>query len=166
MVWDLFTFKGDLILGKARSWRVPNLGCRGGRVTWVIWCLDKNLCMRYDSWAGALLWWSCQSPVAHGCILLNHLNSFHGGMLSLNTKFDACLLLYLLNHVECYRHREHTLTQWHLPPPLTSSVWSSHSSPLSLANTVQTVLVILTMAELFPDSLPPPTHTHTHTHTQ
>ena len=28
-VWILFPFKGDLVLGKARSLRVPNLGCRG-----------------------------------------------------------------------------------------------------------------------------------------
>ena len=28
--------------------------------------------MRRDAWAGALSWWSCQSPVAHSCSLLNH----------------------------------------------------------------------------------------------
>ena len=35
-----------LVLGKARSRRMPNLGCRGCPVTWVIWCLTKKLCMR------------------------------------------------------------------------------------------------------------------------
>ena len=29
------------------------------------------------------MWWSCQSPVAHSCGLLNHLNSFHRGMFKL-----------------------------------------------------------------------------------
>ena len=29
--------------------------------------------------------------------LLNHLNSFHGGMFKLNAKFDADLLLYSLS---------------------------------------------------------------------
>ena len=67
MVWNLFPFKGSLVLGKARSCRAPNLGCRGHWVTWVIWCFTKNLCTRRDAWVGALSWWSCQSPVAHSC---------------------------------------------------------------------------------------------------
>ena len=59
-------------------------------------------------------------------------------MFKLNAKFDADLLLSLLNHVECNGHTVHMLTQQHLPPPLTSTVKSSlfkhaHSSPLSLA---------------------------------
>ena len=79
-----------------------------------------------------------QSPVAHSCGLLNHLNSFHGGMFKCNTKLDADLLLYLLSHFECDSHTVHMLTQQRLQPPLTSTVKSSlfmhaHSSPLSLA---------------------------------
>ena len=70
--------------------------------------------------------------------LRNRLNSFHGGMFKLNTKFDADSLLYSLSHFECDGHTVHMLTQQHLPPPLTSTVKSSlfthaHSSPLSLA---------------------------------
>ena len=38
--------KWFLVLGKARSRRMPNLGCRGCPVTWVIWCLTKKFCMR------------------------------------------------------------------------------------------------------------------------
>ena len=43
-----------------------------------------------------------------------------------------------LRHFECNGHTVHMLTQWHLPPPLTSTVKSSlftpvHSSPLPLA---------------------------------
>ena len=69
---------------------------------------------------------------------LNYLNSFCGAMFKLNTKFDADLWLYLLSHFECDSHTVHMLTQWHLPPPLTSTVKSSlftqvHSSPLSSA---------------------------------
>ena len=83
-------------------------------------------------------------------------------MLKLHTKLNADLLLYLLSHFECDGHTVHTLTQWHLPPPLTSTVKSSlftqaHSSPLSwlpgYIDVVQTILVILTMAELFPHRL-------------
>ena len=91
-----------------------------------------------DAWVGTLSWWSCQSPVAHSCGLLNHLNSFHGGMPKLNAKFDADPLFYSLSHCECNSHTVHMLTQCRLPPPLTSPVKSSlfihvHSSPLSLA---------------------------------
>ena len=98
----------------------------------------QNLCTRHDAWVGTLWWWSCRSLVAHSWGLLNHPNSFHGGMFKLNEKFDADSLLYSLSHFECVDHTVHTLTQWRLPPPLTSTVKSSlfthaHSSPLSQA---------------------------------
>ena len=98
----------------------------------------QNVCMRPDGWAGALSWWSCQSPVAHSCGLLNHPNSFWRGMSKLNAKFDADLLVYLLGHFECDSHTVRMLTQWRLPPLLTSTVKSSlfthvPSRPLSLA---------------------------------
>ena len=94
--------------------------------------------MRCDTWVGMLLWWSCQSLVAHSYSLLNHLNIFCRRMFKLNAKFDADLLLYLLSHFECDSHTVHMLTQWCLPPPLTSAVKSSlfmnaHSSPLPFA---------------------------------
>ena len=94
--------------------------------------------MRHDAWVGTLSWWSCQSPVARSCSLLNHLNSFRRGMFKLNTKFDADSLLYLLSQFECDSRTVHMLTQWHLLSPLTSTGKSSlftHvcSSPLSLA---------------------------------
>ena len=103
-----------------------------------IWCLTKKLCMRCDAWVGVLLWWCCQSPVAHGCGLLNHPNSFCREMFKLNTKFDASSLPYSLSHFECDDHTVHMLTQWRLLPPLTSTVKSSlfmhvHSSLLSLS---------------------------------
>ena len=94
--------------------------------------------MRCDAWAGILLWWSCQSPVAHSCSLLKHPDSFCWRMFKLSVKFDADSLLYSLSHFECDGHTVHTLIQWCLPPPLTSTVKSSlfthvHCSPLSLA---------------------------------
>ena len=80
----------------------------------------------------------CYDEAAYNCGLLSHPNRVHGGMSKLNTKVDADLLLYLLNHFECTGHTGHMLTQWHLPPPLTSTMKSlllmhAHSSPLSLA---------------------------------
>ena len=126
-----------LVSGKARSHRAPNLGCRRCWITWVIWYFTKKLWTRCDVWAGTLFWWSCQSPVAQSCSLLNHLSSFHGGLFKLNTRFDADSLLYLLSHFECNSHMVHMLTQQCLLPPLSSTVKSSlftqvHSSPLSL----------------------------------
>ena len=81
-------------------------------------------------------------------------------MFKLNAKFDAYFLLYLLTSFECDGHTVHMLTQWHLLPPLTSTVKSSlfknaHSGPLSWLSgyivVAQTVLVILTVAALFLD---------------
>ena len=76
--------------------------------------------------------------VTRSCGLLNHLNSFHGGMFKVNTKSDTDSLLYLLSHFECNSHTVHMLTQGLVLPPLTSTVKSSvfthvHSRPLSLA---------------------------------
>ena len=126
------------VFEKARSFRASNLGCRGHWVTWVIWCFTKILCRRCDAWVGVLSWWSCQSPVAHSCSLLNYLNSFHGGMFKLDSKFDADSLFYSLSHFEYDGHIVPMFTQQCLPPLLTSTVKSSlfvhaHSSPLSLA---------------------------------
>ena len=104
--------------------------------------VDLMFCQKtlHETWcmAGALWWWSWQSPLAHSCGLPNHLNSFHGGIFKFNTKFDADLLLYSLSHFECDGHTVHMLTQQCLLPPLTSPVKLSlfmlvHSSPLSLA---------------------------------
>ena len=81
-------------------------------------------------------------------------------MFELNAKFDGELLLYSLSHFGCDSHTAHRPSPRHLPPPLTSTVKSSlftqaHSSPLSLAARLhyvaQTVLIVLTMAGLFPD---------------
>ena len=100
----------------------------------------------------------CHQPsAAHSCVLLNHLDSFWGGMFKLTAKFDVDSFLYLLSYFECYSRSVHTLTQQHLPPTLTSTVKSSlfvhvHSSPLSLAaryiDVTQTVLIMLRMAGL------------------
>ena len=100
--------------------------------------LHQKLCTRCDAWVGALLWGSCPSPVAHSYGLLNHPNSFHGGMFKLHEKCDADSLLYLLSHFECDGQTVHMFTQWQLLLPLTSTVklplfTHAHSSPLSLA---------------------------------
>ena len=128
----------------------------GGWVTWVIWCVAKKFRMRHDAWAGTLSYWSCQSPVAHSCGLLNQLNSFCGGMFKLKLE----MWCRSISHFECDSHTVHMLTQQCLPPPLTSTVKLSlfthaHSSPFSLAarlhQCLQTVLVVSTMLGRFLD---------------
>ena len=78
--------------------------------------LHKMWCMK-----GVLSWWSCQSPIAHSCGLLNHPNSFCGGMFKLNAKFEADLLLSLHSHFKCESHTVHMLIQRHLRPLLIST---------------------------------------------
>ena len=107
---------------------------------------------------GALPWWSCPSPAAHGCGLLNHPNSFRGGRFKLNTKFDAELLLYSLVHFECDSHTVHMLI-WHIYRPHWLVQWSPHYSHMPIpvhspwlpghTDVAQTILVILTMVGLF-----------------
>ena len=97
----------------------------------------QKLCLRHDTWVGALLWWSCQSPGAHSCGLLNHPNGFHRGMFKLNAKSDADVLLYSLSHFEVMATQyTHSLNGMYCPHWLVH--WScylscAHSSPLSLA---------------------------------
>ena len=128
----------DTSFGKSQKSQTTKSGLWQGWVTGVIWCFTKKLCTRYDAWLGALLWWSRQSSVAHSWNLLNHSNSFCRRIFKLNAKFDADFLLYSLSHFEWNGHTVHMLTQWCLPPPLTSTVKLSlfmhmHSSLLSLA---------------------------------
>ena len=101
-----------LVLGKTRSHRVPNLACRGTQSPGDL-MFHQKVYMRHDAWAGALLWWSCQTPAvfAHSCGLLNHPNSFCERMFKLMAKFDAELLLYSFNHFECDDCTVQLLTQ-------------------------------------------------------
>ena len=142
-----------LLLGKARSRRASNLGCsREESPGWF----DVSQKTLHEMWCtgNALLWWSCQSSVAHRYSLLNHENSFCGGMFKLNAKSDEDLLLSSLSHFECDSHTVRMLTQWSLLPPLTSTVKSSlfthvHSNPFSLAASyidgIETILIVLTI---------------------
>ena len=152
--------KVSLVLGKARSCREPNLGCRGpespGSPVFVdcnpytLNVLRCSVCCRSSrTWVTFnrfLTTFEAFVPHFHLCCshciipksLLSHLNSFHGGMFKLNTKFDADSLLYLLSPFECDGHTVHMLTHWRLLPPLTSTVKVSpfthaHSGPLTLA---------------------------------
>ena len=81
-----------LVWGKARSCRVPKLSW-GGLSHLVDLMFHKK-----TAWDMMLEWAHCRDEVAHSCSLLNHLNSFHGGMFKLNAKSGADLMLYSLTH--------------------------------------------------------------------
>ena len=160
MVWILFFFKGDFSFGKSLKSQDTKSGLQSGWVTWVSQRYVTKLCMRHDPWAAALLWWSCQPPVAHGCILLNHLNSFCGGMFKLNEKFDAicCSTHSVILNVMATQYTG-SLSGVYGPHWLVH--WSHHCSHMHIPvhspwlpgyiDVAQTIIVILTMAGLFPD---------------
>ena len=101
-----------------------------------------------------------QSLVDHSCGLRNLLNSFCRGMFTLNAKFDADSLLCSLSHLQCNSYTVHMLTQWRLSPSWLVQ-WSCHHSCMCILvhsswlpgyiSMVQTVLIILAIAGLFPD---------------
>ena len=118
----------------------------------------QNPCMRCDAWAGALSWWSCQSPVAHSCGLLNHLNSFCGGMfilmqnlMQIHCSPCSVILNEMATQYTCSLRRRHHL-QW-------LAQWRHHCScthiPVHLPwlpvyiDVMQIILIILTIAGLF-----------------
>ena len=126
-----------LVLEKARNHRAQNLGYRGVESPGWFDVLPKTAQdVRHEPthWCDETVIHRLPRAAAFWIVWI----VFWGGMFKLNTKFDADLLLYLLSHFECNSHTVHTLTQWHLPSPLTSTVrWSLfthvHSSPLALA---------------------------------
>ena len=126
-----------LVLGTARSYRAPHLGCWGlshlGDLMFHQNTRPETRCL-----SRCLIMIKLRSPFALSSCFLNHLNSFHGGMLKFNAKFDAVSLLYLPCHFECDGHTVHMLTQQCQLLLVTSTVKLSlfmhvHSIPLSLA---------------------------------
>ena len=107
---------------------------------------------------GVLSQLSCQSPVAHSCGLLNHLNSFCRGMFKLKAKFSVDLFLYSLSHFEATA-TQYTCSLSGVYHPHWLVQWSHHCSHMCIPvhspwlpgyiNVMQTVLIILTMAGLF-----------------
>ena len=128
-----------LVFGKAKSCRVPNLGCRRLKSPRRFGTLPKNSAQDVIHEQAHCCDEAANHQLPIAIDLLNHPNSSHRGIFKLNAKSDADLLLYL--HFECDSHTVHMLTQGGLLPPLTNTVKSSlfiHacSNPLSLAATL------------------------------
>ena len=148
-----------LVVGKARSLRAPNMGSRGAESPEWFDVQPKNSAGDMIHEQAPLSWWSCQSPVAHSVGLLNHLNSFCGGIFKVNTNlmwircstcsvtWNAMATQYTcsLSGICC----PHWLVQW--SHPCSHMHIPVHSPWLpGYIDVVQTVLVILTIAVLFP----------------
>ena len=114
-----------LVLGKARSHRAPNLGCRGAGPSGWFDVSPKN-CRGHNVWA--LPWWSISCPWLH---LLNLPNSSHRGVFKLNIEFDTHSFLYSLSHFECDSHTVPMLTLPHLLPPMKVQ-WSRQCSHMHI----------------------------------
>ena len=137
-IWNLFPFKGYFSFGEMAEvaghqiWAVEGLSHLG----------DLMFCKKNSAGDVMHEWMRCcdeaashQLPIAAAFWIIPIVS--HGGMFKLNATFEADSLLYSLSHFECDGHTIHMLTQWHLPPPLTSTVKSllfthAYSSPLSL----------------------------------
>ena len=126
-----------LVLEKARSCRAPNLDCRVAESPGWFDVSQKN------SAQDVMHEWACNCDEA-----ANHQLSIARAFWTIQiVSMDQCSRLTEnlmqircspLCHFECYRHRTHMLTQWNVPPSLTSAVKSLlfmhvHSSPLYLA---------------------------------
>ena len=112
---------------------------------------------------GTLLWWSCRSPAAHSWGLLNHANSFHRGAFWLNAKFmqTYCPTHSVILNVTATQYTCSLNSVYH---PHWLVEWSHHCSGMHILvystwlpgyiDVMQTILIILTMAELFLDKPP------------
>ena len=151
-----FLSKVILVWGKARSVRAPNLGCRGAESPEWFDFAKKN-CMRRDTWVDALSWWSCQSPVAHSCSLLNHLVEECPSLMQnlMHIHYSTLSFSIWRPHSTC----AHSTVS--IQPPHWLAEQSRHCSHMHIPvycpwlsgyiNVMQTVLIILAMAGLFPD---------------
>ena len=135
MVWNLIPFKNDFSFRKSQKSHGTISGLSGDWVTWVIWCFTKKLCMRCYAWAGMLLCWSCQSPVAYNCGLLNHANSFHGecsslmqNLMQIRWSAHSVILTVMATQYTCSlkdAYHPHWLLQWSPHCSLSSEQWRS-----------------------------------------
>ena len=149
-----------LVLGKARSCKVPNLGCSGAESPGWFDVSPKN-CMRCDAWAERArchdeaadhklsmdaAFWIIWITSAEECLsLMQNLLQIHCSTHSVILNAMATQYTCSLNDAYC----PHWLVQW-----------SGHCSHMSISvhspwlpgyiDVAQTVLIILTMVGLFP----------------
>ena len=147
-----------LVLGKDKNCRVPNMGFGAAESPGWFDVLPNTLCVRCDAWAGVLSWWGCQPPVAYSC--LNHpvVSVEECPSLTQNRcRFVALYAQVILNTTTTpYTcsingvYHPHWLVQWgrhhsHMSIPV-HSPWMP-----GYIDAMQTILVVLAVAQLFPN---------------
>ena len=149
-----------LVLGKARSCRVPNLCSRG-----LSHLGDLTFCQKTSAWEVMHEWAHCrdeaanhQWPIAVAFWIIRIVSTEECSSLTQNLMQICCSTCSVVLNATATQDTCSLNGVYY--PPLTSTVKSSlfmhvHSSPLCLAarlhDAVQTVLIILTMVGLFPD---------------
>ena len=109
------------ISGKARSHWAPNLGCGGvNHLGDLMFC--HKLCTRCDAWAGVLLWWSSQSPVARSCgfgitwiVSLEECSNLTQNLMQIRCSTHSVILNVMATQYTCSLDgvsHPHGLAQW------------------------------------------------------
>ena len=159
MAWNLFLSKVVLVLGKARSHRVPNVGYRGAEspgwfdvspeTAWDM--MHEGTCCRDEAAnhqlpiAGAF--WIIQIASVEECSrLMQNLMQICCSICSVILNVKAIQYTHSLNGT----YRPHWLVQWSLHCPHMCIPVHSPWLP-GYINVMGTILIILTMAGLFPD---------------
>ena len=101
-----------------------------------------------DAWVSMVSWGCCQSPVAHSCGLLNHLNSFCEVLFKLHAKFDVDPLLYSLSYFNVMA-TQYTCTLNGVYSPHRLVQWSHQYSPCTFQSTLLACQVRSTLYILF-----------------
>ena len=159
MVWNLFPFKGDLSFGKARSHRAPNLGCSGAESPGWFDVSTKN-----SAWDMMHEWAHCygevaiqQLPISAAFWIIPIVCAEECLTWTQNLMQICCSACSVILNVTATQgpcslnsiYQPHWLVQW-----------SCHCSRMCIPiccpwlpdyiEAMQTVLIILTMARLFP----------------
>ena len=153
MVWNLSPLKVILVLGKAISHVVPNLGSREHWVTWVIWCYAKN--SPWDEIDEAANDWL---PLVAAfwiiwIVSMEECSNLMQNFMQICLFPHSVILNVMVTQYTCSFngvYSPHWLVQWshhylHMFIPV-HSLWLP-----DYIDVAQTILFILTMAGLFPD---------------
>ena len=162
MVWNLCPFKGYLVWGKARSHRVPNLGCR--RAESLGWFdVSPN-----NSEGDVMYEWACcrdeaanhQSTIAVAFWIIQIVSVEECSSLMQNLRQIHCSACSVILNVVATQYTCSLNSVYH---PHWRGQWSHHCSRMHIPvhspwlpgyiDVEQTVFIILTMAELFLDRL-------------
>ena len=137
MVWNLFPSKVILVWGKARSYKVPNLGCKRAELPGWFDVSPKNSAgdMMHERACCGDEAASKQFHMAVASWIIWIISLEECSSLMQNLMLIHCPTL---RHFQCDSHTVHMLPQWRLLHPLTSTVKLSlfmhaGSSPSSLS---------------------------------